>query len=263
MSDIRLFALDLDGTLLDDPHGGVPASVAYTRAVEEVFGITVDPAAFRRPGSTACALLRDILRGRGIDPTLETSRIAEVWPLALEFAHRDVASFRTIARPGAVDLLEAINDARHLPALATGNAEGFAAFKVELAGLQHLLVRKDGVTGETRILGGYGDTASTRAHLVLDAQADAARAVGSAFPSSRTIVLDDTPLGIQSAHHTGSIAVGVATEAYSVAELTAAGADLVVPSFIAPGAITSILHVERGASTGEGVVTSLSASHLR
>ncbi|MGH3284318.1 MAG: HAD family hydrolase, partial [Streptosporangiaceae bacterium] len=65
--------------------------------------------------------------------------------------------------------------------------------------------------------------------LVTVARAAAARAYGADFAGARTVLIGDTPLDVAAALATGARVVTVATGSYTAAELTAAGAHMVLP----------------------------------
>jgi phosphoglycolate phosphatase-like HAD superfamily hydrolase len=77
--------------------------------------------------------------------------------------------------------------------------------------------------------GAYGDAHEVRAELVPVARRNAELAYGGDFAGQATVLVGDTPFDVGAALATGARAVGVATGAFSVAELAAAGAHAVLP----------------------------------
>jgi phosphoglycolate phosphatase-like HAD superfamily hydrolase len=78
-------------------------------------------------------------------------------------------------------------------------------------------------------IGGYGEDGADRAVLVELAIRRAERKYGVHFDPRRVIVIGDTPHDIRGAHDNGAVALGVATGGSSAEELTAAGAEVVLP----------------------------------
>ncbi len=78
-------------------------------------------------------------------------------------------------------------------------------------------------------VGAYGDAHEIRADLVPLARASAAAAYRADFGGPATVLVGDTPLDIGAARAAGARGVGVATGSSTVADLTAAGADAVLP----------------------------------
>ena len=105
-------------------------------------------------------------------------------------------------------------------ALLTGNIRPLAEVKLRALGL----------TGHLDLdVGTYGDAHEVRSELVGPARRRAALAYGADFSGEATVLVGDTPLDVEAALVTGARAVAVATGYFSVAELTAAGAHVVLP----------------------------------
>jgi phosphoglycolate phosphatase-like HAD superfamily hydrolase len=77
--------------------------------------------------------------------------------------------------------------------------------------------------------GAYGDVHEVRAELVTAARHAARQLYGLDFPGAATVLVGDTPLDVEAALATGARAVAVATGSYPAADLTAAGAHVVLP----------------------------------
>jgi phosphoglycolate phosphatase-like HAD superfamily hydrolase len=121
---------------------------------------------------------------------------------------------------GASDAIAALASPGVRQSVLTGNIRPLAVLKLRRAGLgDHLDLD----------VGAYGDVHEVRAELVAVARRAAGRAYGADFSGSSTILVGDTPLDVEAALATGARAVGVATGSYSAAELTAAGAEVVLP----------------------------------
>ncbi|MEU9030687.1 HAD family hydrolase [Streptomyces sp. NPDC048383] len=115
--------------------------------------------------------------------------------------------------PGATELVRNVHAAGIAAGLSTGNAREVASWKVDRLGLTAVLRT-----------GGFGDSARDRRLLV----AHGAAAFGA--PSANGLVIGDTVDDIRAAHANSLPCLAVATGAYAVEELRAAGADLVVPN---------------------------------
>jgi phosphoglycolate phosphatase-like HAD superfamily hydrolase len=112
--------------------------------------------------------------------------------------------------------------------LLTGNIRALAEVKLEALGLtRHLDLD----------VGAYGDVHEVRAELVGPARRRTALAYGGDFSGEATVLVGDTPLDVEAALITGARAVAVATGHFSVPELTAAGAHVVLPDLTDTGRV--------------------------
>jgi phosphoglycolate phosphatase-like HAD superfamily hydrolase len=119
-------------------------------------------------------------------------------------------------QPGVRELLGRLRArADVLLGLCTGNLERGAQLKLQSAGLW----------GEFHF-GGYGSDAEPRPDIVRAAWSRA-----QALGATSAIVIGDTPRDVLAAHEAGLPACGVATGRFSVQELLAHGAEIVLPDF--------------------------------
>ncbi len=130
--------------------------------------------------------------------------------------------------PGAAAALAALAgqdgmDHAAVQSVLTGNMRALAEVKLAALGLDDYL--------DLRV-GAYGDAHEIRADLVPLARASAAAAYAADFGGRATVLVGDTPLDIAAARAAGARAVGVATGSSTVADLTAAGADAVLPDLV-------------------------------
>jgi phosphoglycolate phosphatase len=123
--------------------------------------------------------------------------------------------------PGIRPLLDALaaRDDFHL-ALLTGNLEAGAQIKLQYFGLWHYFRG-----------GAFGDDAPERNRLLPRAVAHVAECGGPSVAARDAIVIGDTPLDVACAQASGARSIAVATGSHSVAELSAAGADVVFEDF--------------------------------
>jgi len=214
---------DVDGTLLN--AGGVGADL-YSVVFLQLFGRSLEVMA-PMAGRTDRAIILETLTLAGVP---EPRRFVDPFIAGLA-AHaptvRTAVAARGRALPGAEAALTAIASGRVHQSVLTGNVRAVAEVKLAAVGLRDPL---------DLCIGAYGDDHEDRVELVHVARRRAAAvhersgANGTArFVGPDTVVAGDTPLDIAAARGAGARAVGVATGPFSVAELWAAGADVVLP----------------------------------
>ncbi|MGI5457673.1 HAD family hydrolase [Streptomyces sp. CA-249302] len=122
--------------------------------------------------------------------------------------------------PGVQEGLKALAaDPEICSSVLTGNIAANARVKLRAFGLDDLL---------DMAVGGYGEDSEDRACLVDAARSRIHAAYGVAL-TMPTVLIGDTPRDVQAAHDAGARCVAVASGIHSMAELSAAGADFVVP----------------------------------
>ena len=218
MADIsRIVLFDIDGTLIHSGRAGVRGMNA---AFARLYGVTDALAGVTLAGRTDRAIVSDVLRAIGREPTLEA-----VWELRdayLDHLTEEVAKpvEGSGVLPGVWPVLDTLADRDDVAVgLLTGNFQRGAAIK-----LGHFdLWSRFG-------FGAFGDEHTSRRDLVPIATAAAARA-GVSVPMSRVVVIGDTPLDVDCAQHHGARSVGVTTGPFSRQQLTEACADLVLETF--------------------------------
>jgi phosphoglycolate phosphatase-like HAD superfamily hydrolase len=145
-------------------------------------------------------------------------------PLVDRVLERYVANLRdelgrpghhTTVYPGVRELLDAL-EARGdcVVGLLTGNVVSGARLKLGSAGLEFARFR----------IGAFGSDSIERTELPAIAQRRAREALGLDVPGGDVVVIGDTPADVRCGLGIGARAIGVATAAYSVAELLAVGA---------------------------------------
>jgi phosphoglycolate phosphatase-like HAD superfamily hydrolase len=219
---MRTFVLwDVDGTLVD---AGRVGSLAFDEAFEAVLGRVPDIPLSRMinmAGRTDHEITLEVLARHGIADG-ERHLPAFVEALASGLAAKlELIRERGRALPGAEEALAAL--AAHpdvLQSLLTGNIEPNAAVKLAAFGLEGYVDLE---------VGGYGSDHRLRPSLVDVARRKAKAKHDHVFGPENTVLVGDTPLDVAAAAEGGARVVAVATGQFSAAELSAAGADTVLP----------------------------------
>ncbi len=209
---------DVDYTLVSADGLGTRL---YEVVFREMFGRELTAVA-PKAGRTDRAIVGDTLALAGVshaqvDPFLAAlARAAadgavpgQVRPMA--GATAAIAALASFGGPAAAGIRQSV---------LTGNIRPLAALKLRRAGLgDHLDLDA----------GAYGDAHEVRAELVAVARRAASQAYGADFSGPATVLVGDTPLDVEAALATGARVVAVATGSYAAADLTAAGAHVVLP----------------------------------
>ena len=217
MSEL-LVLWDVDGTLLNT--GEVGHDLYYVVFLQ-LFGRSLEAFA-PMAGHTDRAIILDTLSRAGVT---EPRRYVDLFIAGLTAQApmvREAVAVRGHALPGAAAVLNGLHGRVHQSVL-TGNIRSVAEVKLAALGLRDRL---------DLCIGAYGDDHEVRSELVQVARRRAAAVHGrsaSAYGGPGTVVIGDTLLDIETALAAGARAVGVATGAYSAAELAAAGAHTVLP----------------------------------
>ena len=217
MSERRVVLFDVDGTLIDSGGAG---GRSWAFAFREAFGVDGDIRKFSEVGMTDPVVARETFRGAlGREPTTdEVIRLMMRYVLRLPEEVASSPGYRVM--PGVRDLLDRLVEADTLLGLVTGNIEGAAHIKISRAAL-----------GRYFLFGGYGSDSSVRSELTRAAIARAEALSGHSIDPAEVMVVGDTPRDIEAAHGAGTMAVGVATGEFTVAQLEGAGADHVMRTF--------------------------------
>jgi phosphoglycolate phosphatase len=220
---------DVDHTLVD--AGGVGAR-AFVAAFRDLFGREATASLPSMAGRTDRAITVDLLRLNGVpdpEPHLEDFRAAAERALAeLDGALRSQGR----ALPGAASALAAVDRTGAVQTLLTGNIRAFAEAKMRAYGLgTHLDLD----------IGAYGWAHAVRAELVGMARAAAGQRHGREFAGRSTVLVGDTPRDVEAALATDAAVLGVATGAYSTADLRDAGAHAVLDDLTDAGAVVAAI----------------------
>ncbi|MGE5047909.1 MAG: HAD family hydrolase [Deltaproteobacteria bacterium] len=218
---MRALLFDLDGTLT---RGGGTGSRALGKALRARPQAVAELRKMRLDGMTDRAIARIVLAAEG-DPSrpmedrmrsVAESEIDATLGRYLEALAGECAKSAYEPQPGVPELLGRLRVRSDvLLGLCTGNLERGAQLKLQSAGLW----------GDFRF-GGYGSDAEPRPDIVRAAWGRA-----QALGATSAIVIGDTPRDVLAAHEAGLPACGVATGRFSVQELLAHGAEMVLPDF--------------------------------
>jgi phosphoglycolate phosphatase len=212
---------DIDQTLLT--ANGTGARL-YENALRQMYGRDLPQASTSMAGRTDTAIALEILSLAGVPEPAEQVRPFQDFMAARADEMADDLRARGRALPGAAEALAALalaqRDGDVVQSLLTGNLPEFARVKLAAFGLaEHLDLT----------IGAYGDLSAIRADLVDVARSRAAAVHGCDFPGRQTVLVGDTPSDVEAALLTGASAVAVATGHFTMAELAAAGAHVVLP----------------------------------
>ena len=223
---------DIDHTLVSIT--GVGREI-YARVFEQVTGQPLVHLA-EMAGRTEQSIVRDTLLLNGMEPGTSF----EAFYTALEEVARSLEGrMRESGRvlPGVREALTAFRADGAVQSLVTGNLPALAALKLEAFGLDGFVDLE---------IGGYGDDDSDRAVLVRLALERAEAKYGNGFKAEHAVVIGDTPHDVRGALDNGALAVGVATGSSDVAQLAAAGADVVLPDLRDLAALHEAVTARRG-----------------
>ncbi len=210
MADL-LVLWDVDYTLVTADGLGTRL---YEAVFREMFGRELGVVA-PKAGRTDRAIAGDTLALAGV-PRAEVDAFLAALARA---AAGDAVPGLVRPLPGAAEAIAALAAAGVRQSVLTGNVRPLAELKLRRAGLGHLDLDA----------GAYGDVHEVRSELVEVARRAAGRAYRADFSGPATVLVGDTPLDVEAALATGARVVAVATGSYPAADLTAAGAPVVLP----------------------------------
>lgn len=210
-----LYLFDIDGTLVDTGGAGMRSLQEASLEIFGHMGPTLDLA-----GSTDLGVVAEIHAHFELDPTPE--RIDAYFTAYLKRLDWNLANgeFPGKVLEGVVELLADLSKRPGVTlGLLTGNIAGGAASKMRHFGLEAYFP-----------FGAYGCDHADRNRLGPIALERATAHSSRTFSPDEVWVIGDTPKDIACARAIGARCLAVATGRYSVEELTACGADLVMGS---------------------------------
>lgn len=246
---LRILLWDIDGTLVSTGGAGLRALAdavgARPAAVEALRRMRLDGMTDRKIARALCAA-----HAHAQDPSLSLEEHSNAVPQAEidRVLSHYVAALREYMRaPQRYTILAGVQAALReleprrdvLLALGTGNLEEGARLKLEHGDLWRFFR-----------FGGYGSDAEERPDILRAAWRRAEAYLGRRCTPEEFTVIGDTPRDVSAAHEVGFPCVAVASGRHSVAELAGSGADAVLSSVDAPGALEVILTVARPSGSG-------------
>lgn len=203
----RIVYWDIDGTLLTTARAGVPA---LEDAVEHVTGVRPDLTSWHTAGLTDRMIVRDILADLGHTDTAHDAAVLAAYAARLP---QRLAEKRGQVLPGVLEVLDALHEHPEVHnLLLTGNIRAGAVAKLESYRLWHFFDD-----------GGFADDGFDRVDIARSLLARTTERYGSQAACGG-IIVGDTPLDVACGRTLGLRVLGVATGAFSRAELQAAGA---------------------------------------
>jgi phosphoglycolate phosphatase-like HAD superfamily hydrolase len=204
-----LLVFDIDGTLVSGSRAG---REAFSLAIQDCLGFTVDLSNLNLPGKTDQAIMHEIIDEHGLPKDRPT------WDCLLGAFIRRLEEGLLLSPgrpcPGVRAFLEVVETRpEYALALGTGNVERGARLKLDAHDLNRYFP-----------IGGFGDDDVLREVLIRRGIARAREHYGAAF--DRIVIIGDTPFDIDAARANDAYSLGVATGRFSIADLRAAGATL-------------------------------------
>lgn len=232
---------DLDHTLLHT--GGVDEQV-WSSVCAGLLDVPADRPVVV-PGSTAPALLRDILVQFGASPERAEGLLPDALRREIEElqSRHELLARRGRALPGARAALDAVGalsaEGGIVQSVLTGNQRRCARIKLAAFGLC------DGL--DLRV-GAYGSDHRDRPRLVSVARQRVRDHYGRRYGGASTILVGDSLLDIAAARRANARIVAVATGSHGVRELAEAGADTVLPDLRDTEAVVTAILEQDGAA---------------
>jgi phosphoglycolate phosphatase-like HAD superfamily hydrolase len=220
-----LILWDIDQTLIEP---GRATKLAYAAVFEKITGRRLEQN-WQFNGRTEIAAVTYVLTAHGVTPT--RSMVDSFLALIVDELHQRADQMRSDGRAldGAAAALRACRQASGVhQSVLTGNLYPLAVLKMSVFSLaEHVDLR----------IGAFGGDDLDRLALPRHAWQRAHRQTGYRFTGTDTVIIGDTLLDVATGKKAGARVVAVATGPASVAELRAAGADVVLPSLTDTAAV--------------------------
>ena len=212
----KLVLFDIDGTILLTAGAGRRAIMAIGDEVGE--NLAFDRVRF--DGKTDPQIVAELLEAAGQRGPYPSDRVETLCRRYVNLLEYELGqpSARTTVMPGVHALLDRLEaEPGVVLGLLTGNLAEGAALKLRSAGLDPARFP----------VGAYGSDAAARPDLPPIAARRAQPFFGRVPSGAEVVIIGDTPADVDCGQCIGARAVGVATGAYSVADLEARGAHAV------------------------------------
>lgn len=214
-SDMNILTFfDIDNTLIHSSRGHVEALLL---SMEEVYDLEVRIDVINHHGMTDQEIIARILEAYGIDQAVIKSGMKTCMDTMCRRYSAIVKSENIIIMDGAFDLIVKLEQNGIDLGLVTGNLEAIARHKLKKIGLDQFFK-----------IGGFGSDHIKRGELVKIAIQRAEERFGCDY-KGMVFHFGDAPQDMQAARQRGAVPIGVATGVYTSEQLTASGAEIVLP----------------------------------
>ncbi len=230
---VRLILFDVDGTLIErgDPDH-LAAIDAGLRAVYPRIGASIRDIDF--DGKVDRQIVRAVLSVGGMPADVDLATIARILDAAADSyqsAWEGRASGDADLLPGVRDLVMLLAaDRRFALGVLTGGVRGVVETKLKRLELERYFP-----------VGAFGDEVEVRAELLPLAMSRAEDHYHRRFEPACAVVVGDTPHDVSAAHEGGAPCLAVATGRFTVQELRAAGADMVLSDLSDTARVVDVL----------------------
>lgn len=222
---MKLVCFDIDGTLIWTDGAG---RRAIRRALLDVLGTAGPIEGFRFDGRTDGEIVLRLAEAAGI--AMDEPLMRVVLARYVEFLEEELErpGHATRVFPGVRELLDALESRPDCAiGLLTGNVVSGARLKLASAAMDLARFR----------VGAYGSDAWERTALPAVAQRRARELLGREIAGEELVIVGDTPADVRCGQGVGARAIAVATGAYGVEDLLAAGAKAAFADFSDPAAV--------------------------
>ncbi len=207
---------DIDWTLL------VGKNQAHIDAFRYMFTTVYDePSAslleIKPHGMIDAQIIVEILKVHGMSEENSKKNLPNAFSAMNQYYESHASANDVVKLAGVDTLLTALKEMHVTMGILSGNIEGMAWNKLEVAGIRQYFS-----------FGVFGDMALRRSELVGIAKKRLLEKYGFEIPTDRFVIIGDSSLDIACAKEAGTKSIGVATGSSSEDILREAGADLVV-----------------------------------
>ncbi len=214
---MKLVIFDLDQTLVD--LGQLHSDVTH-RILKKFFGIEAWLSEVEHAGRSQRDGLRNLAELKGVPGPVFDSAIERLLDeFGAEFTANMPADISKHILPGAAELLSTLSRKGHIVVLYTGDAPGVVDSVLRATGLDRYFAHRFS-----------GTQVRKREDMVTLAIERAEAATGREFKGRNVVIIGDAIRDAECGRAFNALTIGVTTGDFSAAELTRAGADLVVNS---------------------------------